>query len=184
MSRKIKEELYNGKTFGGLKILNKEYNSDNRNYFRCECLNCKKQIVAELWNIIGEHYKSCGCLRFAINTKSPRWKGYGDISRTVFNNIKCNAKIRNLEFNLTIEYLWDLFLKQDKKCALSGLDLSFPQSRIDYIATASLDRVDSSIGYREGNVQWVHKDVNFMKQDFKQEKFLDYCKKITEYKKI
>lgn len=44
--------------------------------------------------------------------------------------------------------------------------------------TASLDRIDSSKGYIEGNVQWVHKYVNVMKWDFSMEEFLDICRKI------
>lgn len=40
--------------------------------------------------------------------------------------MKRNAKKRNIYWSddLTIEYLWDLYLKQDKKCALTGLEIS------------------------------------------------------------
>lgn len=50
--------------------------------------------------------------------------------------------------------------------------------------TASLDRIDSSKGYLENNVQWVHKDINWMKQDYSHEEFLQYCKLIYENKKL
>lgn len=46
--------------------------------------------------------------------------------------------------------------------------------------TASLDRIDSSKGYVEGNVQWVHKDVNYIKQDLEESYFKKLCKLITE----
>lgn len=46
--------------------------------------------------------------------------------------------------------------------------------------TASLDRIDSSRGYVEGNVQWVHKDVNFMKQALSQERFVELCTLVAE----
>ena len=39
----------------------------------------------------------------------------------------------------------------------------------------SLDRVDSSKGYIEGNVQWVHKMVNMSKQQYTQEEFIEMC---------
>jgi len=35
----------------------------------------------------------------------------------------------------------------------------------------------------EGNVQFVHKDINFMKQSLSQEDFIYYCKKISKYNK-
>lgn len=34
-------------------------------------------------------------------------------------------------------------------------------------------------GYVDGNVQWVHKDVNFMKSDLEQSRFIDLCAKIV-----
>ena len=45
--------------------------------------------------------------------------------------------------------------------------------------TASLDRIDSSKGYIEGNVQWVHKSVNIMKCDFSSDIFIGICNQIS-----
>jgi hypothetical protein len=45
---------------------------------------------------------------------------------------------------------------------------------------ASIDRIDSSKGYIEGNIVWVHKDVNIMKNVFTKEHFLMLCVKIVE----
>jgi hypothetical protein len=42
-----------------------------------------------------------------------------------------------------------------------------------------LDRVDSSKGYIEGNVQWVHKTINLMKQSFNQKEFIHFCKLVA-----
>ena len=84
------------------------------------------------------------------------------------------------EVNITIQEAWDLFLEQDRKCALTGLDIVFgPRDKGGN--TASLDRIDSTKGYIKGNVQWVHKDINRMKFDLNQERFIELCKKVTEY---
>lgn len=45
---------------------------------------------------------------------------------------------------------------------------------------ASLDRIDSSLGYIIGNVQWVYKGVNFMKGEMSHDYFIEMCKMITE----
>ena len=45
----------------------------------------------------------------------------------------------------------------------------------DHENTASLDRIDSSKGYVKDNVQWVHKDINRMKWNFPQDKFVKLC---------
>lgn len=71
-----------------------------------------------------------------------------------------------------------MFLKQDKKCALTKQPLSFSSKGV--YNTASLDRIDNSKGYDLENVQWVHKDVNFMKGSLTQKYFLKLCKLITK----
>jgi len=105
------------------------------------------------------------------------------LSLTYFNGIKNRATRSNKEFDVTIEYLFDLFEKQHGKCALSGLDIAFARSIRSKEKTASLDRIDSTKGYIEGNVQWVHLDVNKMKMDLEQSRFLELCNIISSNKK-
>jgi len=115
---------------------------------------------------------------------SSKKTGYEGISGTIWASIKGNAKTRKIPFLITIKYAWDLFLRQDKKCALSGLYLEFGHGYLSKHfrskTTASLDRINSKLGYIEGNVQWVHKDINLMKWKLPQERFIDMCKKVTE----
>lgn len=179
MSKNIDKNI--GKIFGGLKILNRTKKKEKRIFVDCECIHCGSVVSAELWNVLGGHYKSCGCLKHAYNTKSPRWKGFGEISLTQFNRIKSGATRRDIEFNVTIEELWDLFLKQNRCCALSGQQLRFPTSRIDYKSTASIDRIDSKKGYTIDNLQWLHKDINYAKQSMNNEEFLNLINIIYEY---
>jgi hypothetical protein len=47
--------------------------------------------------------------------------------------------------------------------------------------TASLDRIDSLVGYIKGNVQWVHKDVNVSKMDFDESYFRQLCAAVTAH---
>lgn len=115
---------------------------------------------------------------------NPKWVGYGEISGAMFRQIKNSADKRNIEFNITIEFLDQLFKMQNKKCALSGLDISLPyqdQDRSVGNYTASLDRINSNIGYIEENVQWVHKWVNKMKQNLQEDEFLFLCDAIVKH---
>ena len=45
-----------------------------------------------------------------------------------WNKLIKNAKIRNLEFNISMEYVWYLFNLQHEKCALSGVKIFFPKT--------------------------------------------------------
>jgi AraC-like DNA-binding protein len=121
---------------------------------------------------------SCGCMRARTGKESPRWTGYGDISGHFWNQIKRNAETRGYEFSITIEFVWELFEKQNGKCALTGIDLKFGKTVKDQDeggGTASLDRIDNDKGYTKSNIQWVHKDVNLMRNAFTIERFREVC---------
>lgn len=62
------------------------------------------------------------------------------------HRLQRSAKNRGYEFTLDIPYLCDLYEHQNHICAITG-DI------IESIDDASLDRIDSSKGYVEGNVQ-------------------------------
>lgn len=146
-----------------------------RAMFLCRC-DCGKEKKATLPHLKKGNVKSCGCQKQGCFNK--RWKGYGGIPRSVWHQFIVGAKIRELPFEISIEFGWGLFEKQKGKCALSGVGLVF-NTRLGE-NTASLDRIDSSLGYTETNVQWVHKHVNRMKVDFQQDYFVNVCRQIAE----
>lgn len=103
---------------------------------------------------------------------------YKDIRLSWFNKFKTNAELRNIVFEITPEYLWEVFEAQDFKCALTGWPIGW--SEVGSIHTASIDRIDSNQGYIVGNVQLLHKDVNMAKQQYSQEYFIEMCKAVAE----
>lgn len=98
----------------------------------------------------------------------------GDLSLTRFTRIKRSAKVRGIEFNLTIEYLWNLFISQKQICSITG---DFIQS----IENASLDRIDSSKGYVPGNVQWVTCQANLSKHTMSMDELYTFCRKVLNH---
>lgn len=181
MGRKSTVNEFLGKKIGGIVIKEKLDITDGRLFVNCECLSCKKMFRASFHNVYRGKYKSCGCLQHAYNCKNPKWRGVGEISQSFVYAIKRGAKERKLRFNIPIKYLWELFQQQSRKCALSGLELRFQTTRKDYDATASLDRIDSSKGYIKGNVQWVHKNINYMKQEMTNEEFFHWIELIHKH---
>lgn len=93
-------------------------------------------------------------------------------------NLVTKARNRSKEVSETLseEYLLFLWEQQEGKCKYSGLPLSYEVNHPD---TVSLDRIDSSIGYIEGNLQLVSTTVNRIKLDLGEETFLTYCKLIA-----
>ena len=153
--------------------------------WRCKC-DCGVSHDALSTHLVRKLIMSCGCGMTSRGPLHPQWRGHGEISGGVWNHLTRNArgtrglKRRELEFNITIEYVWGLFLTQNRKCILSGRDLYFPQ-KCKSKGTASLDRIDSSLGYVPGNVQWVHKDINMLKCTFDQDYFIQMCKEVAEH---
>jgi hypothetical protein len=112
--------------------------------------------------------------------ESPCWDGYGEISGRFWTDIKTKAESRKITFAITIKQAWDLFEKQKARCALTGLPISIKCGWKNYRdKTGSLDRIDSEKGYIKDNIQWVHKDVNIMKNAFSIERFVEICKLVA-----
>lgn len=151
--------------------------------WRCLC-DCGNIVIKTKSDLIHK-MKSCGCQRSNSISKS-QWNGYGEISKTYWSSVIKGAVSRKIGFNISIEYGWELFLKQEKKCALSGIELQFSRNRkkrrVAYESqTASLDRIDSNVGYLENNIQWVHKTVNICKNTLSNSEFIELCSKVVSY---
>lgn len=106
--------------------------------------------------------------------------------RRFWSRIKYMARERNLDLTITAKHAYDLFVKQGGLCALTKWPLKFPdpvknkKGSSTPNCTASLDRIDSAKGYTPGNIQWVHKDVNRMKNVYSQEYFISMCAAVSQ----
>lgn len=146
------------------------------------CLICGgTRFVRERWIASGKMIDCCSTDQLAdrqADTCVPDdyWRG-----------LISGAAARNIPFKIQPGFAWQLFQKQDGKCALTGWSiyfgvLGFGGQRIG--KSASLDRIDSSKPYWKTNVQWVHKDVNRMKNNFPEERLLEMCQAIVEHAQV
>ena len=169
-----------GQTVGGYKVL-KFHGVDkfSRRMWTCGCLKCGKEINItgnELSGTYRTERKSCMRCRRVF---------YGKLHNRYLLHLQTRARKKKIEWNVKGEYLWDVYEKQNGRCAYTGRNIVFSE---DYRnkwkdQTASLDRIDSGKGYIKGNVQWLHKDVNAMKWNYSNENFLKLCKEVVDYRK-
>ena len=103
---------------------------------------------------------------------------YERIPITWFEVKKRGGIARGYMWDITIEDVWEMYVDQGGVCALSGKEIDWSDKGLT--ATVSIDRIDSSEGYIKGNVQLLHKDVNFMKQQFSQDYFVEMCRAIAD----
>lgn len=139
----------------------------------CHCSGCgkeqaytrkdhAKQSLLNDWQC-----KPCASLAKGFSQNLP----VGDRQR-VFNRFSKSAKTRKIDWNLTLEEMYQNF---NGKCVLTNWPISLSYSE----QTASLDRIDSSIGYAVGNIQWVHVMVNMSKNKYTQDEFIRMCKSVA-----
>ena len=127
-----------------------------------------------LENAIRGDWKCKSCSNSSNNFKGK----YHSIPHTWFSMKQKGGISRGYQWDLTIEDIWSMYEKQEGVCALSGVPIGWAEKGLT--ATASIDRIDSSEGYILENVQLVHKDINFMKQQFDQEYFINMCKAVAD----
>lgn len=136
-----------------------------------KCLKCGKIGGPKTGHKIAL-YNSSRCCGWKNGNNAHEYFGYEEITGAKIAHMKYDAKRRNLLFDVTAQYLWEIWIAQKGKCRYSGLALTHG---ID----ASVDRIDSAEGYVIGNVQWVHRDINYMKRAFPEEYFLSLCKLVA-----
>ena len=180
-----------GQRFGNLEVLRMEQDvtrKDRMWFAICKCHICgRTDYKAKPYWVkgkYGSHTKSCGCdktyFKRQTGRNSSKFKGYEEMNSFYLSNAKRRARKTGMDYDLDGKFLWELFLSQDRCCALSGVRIEFPPiNRLRSRGTASLDRKDSTKGYTKDNVQWVHKDINNIKMEFTQTEFFEWCKKVV-----
>ena len=177
-----------GTKFGQWTIISEEVKvgSDRKLYQQCQCCCGATQWkqLSTLRNGTSTKCKKCGNKTFITEDGKISVNG---LIANFFNHIKAQLstrkKVSQLDFNITPEYLEKLYEDQNHKCALSGISLELDITKTALKQNWSLDRIDSNKGYIIGNVQWVDKRINMMKQSLNQDEFLYLCKEVTNNQK-
>ena len=92
--------------------------------YRCDC-TCGRTGIEALRFIFTGHKKSW--LRVETTGENWRWTGYRGDQRRLWSKI-LQRRSRKLTFDITIEDIWQKFLEQERRCALTGLELVFSRS--------------------------------------------------------
>src|SRR5436305_13969036 len=152
-----------------------------------EKYNCSPTTILRFMKLNNISRRQVGGYRKPTQVNKNNWKGYGNISGSYWRTILCRAKSKHITIDITIEYIWGLFLQQNILCALTGIPITFAKnykSKNKTQQTASLDRINGNLGYIKGNVRWVHKDVNYIKQQYDDDYLYNICELIIQKRPI
>lgn len=104
--------------------------------------------------------------------------------------IKLRSKKKDKPHDLDAQFLYDLWNSQQGICPLTGWKLNLPPNSRTWSKdkpfspySASLDRIDSSIGYVRGNVRFISVMANLAKNVFSDEDVLHFAKSIVDFNK-
>lgn len=140
----------------------------------CECGTVDKRRNDCLLNGLTKECRNC-------------WKDKANpeaVKTRMWDSLVKNAELRGLEVAITKKDIFDLLVKQNYHCALSGEKLVISTKTSEYrkgLTTASVDRIDSDRGYYLDNIQWTHKKINCIKMDLNQEDFIRMCHQVAKH---
>lgn len=99
----------------------------------------------------------------------------------LYSKVRVNAQNRNLEFSIERNDLFNLWKKQQSNCALTGRQMTFEKGGL--WSSASVDRIDSKLGYTKDNIQLVCVGVNRAKLNLPDAEFIRMCSDVVKYRK-
>lgn len=170
------------------------------------CTQCKKPFERSLREYNSKQLKrkskpfcSRGCATIHRNLhtsktdyvkRNPGLKNYSNNRLDEYSPFKffisksnTRSKNKNQRCDLDVEYLKQLWEVQNGICPYTALRMELCASTAAYekshsLKKASLDRIDSQLGYVRGNVEFVCLAINLAKNNYTKEEFLSFINEI------
>lgn len=151
--------------FGSLLVL--ELLDKEEILWKCACTLCGNTINVLCSDIISGAVTSCHRCKKLKNDDDDFIAG--DITKKYWESLQKYCSAKNIKLNISPEYAWIQYLKQQKRCALTGRLFNAVSDKhsfanINYNQNiAILNRVDISKGFVYGNTAWGCKQHSYVK---------------------
>ncbi len=148
---------------------------DKKGYFYSYCRECKKEYLKLRKNITPltkEELYERKVSREKVY-KLEKWANY------LVDSSRNSAKRYGREFDIDVDYILELYEKQNQKCYWFGIKLE-PSTVSKYPAKPSIDRLDNNKGYVKGNVVITCMAANYGRNSCDAEVFHNFCSKLRK----
>lgn len=146
------------------------------------CNGCATFLTHKAFNINKTRYDGLNSLCKTCKNRSPSSKRRMDSNRTkrltpdgwmswVLAQKRSECRKTGAKFDIDINYLRDVYERQNGLCVYSKVQLEFGTNNL---RSASLERVDSTLGYVRGNVVLASKAMNWAKNNSTEADFLTF----------
>lgn len=151
--------------------------------FRVHKRNGEQSICRSCEAKIAQEYRKNNPDKIAKNKKRYHQNHRGTIKHHVQEKIATWRKASSVPSDLTVDYLCALYDQQDGYCYYSGEKMIFGwvDGKVHH-NSLSLDKLDPSKGYVQGNVVWCTYLTNTMKQNMTEIAFFNYLNNLRERK--
>lgn len=185
---------FSGQVFDLLTVISYTHSNDEKDgpKWLCQCI-CGEKVIRRTSSLRKGQALSCRKCKQKRQIKSSitgkpmkvSMPLHGEIYSSFWNQIHHSARSRNLQFEIVPATIWQIFEKQSCCCDYCGKGLILPRKHSEHSLpdVASLDRIDSKVGYTKDNVHWVCKNCQWLKSSFIETEFLEQCFKITDYRR-
>lgn len=148
---------------------------DKKGYFYPYCRECKKEYLKSRKNttpLTKEELYERKLSKQKV-ARSKKWANY------LVDSSRNSAKRYGREFDIDVDYILDLYEKQNQKCYWYGIDLE-PSPVSKYPAKPSIDRLDNNKGYVKGNIVISCMAANYGRNSCDVEVFKNFCKTLRK----
>ena len=115
--------------------------------------------------------------REAHNSKTP----YNYLTYLT-TQLKSTRRDSGIEWEIDKDYIHKIWDKQKGKCNITGLNMTWSKGNGVIRYSASIDRMNSNVGYVIGNIQLVCSMINIMKNNLSDSELYWWSKAIVEHK--
>jgi hypothetical protein len=153
---------------------------DGVEYKVCSECSVSKSIKSFNSNIKAWDGLSSLCRECASVANKERYRRYGRVQglSAIFNYSVKSAKQRGVPFDLPIEDMYRMWEHQEGRCAYSGRSMTLEAGSP---LKASLDRIDSNLGYTPDNVVLCCLLVNLMKRNLTMDEFRSVIRDLAQH---
>lgn len=148
------------------------------------CNECGGSFDKELKEYTRRMKNSPTCVFFCSKKCSSKKRQCDEYSpfRTFLSLARKNAKSKRLKINVDLEYLKTVWENQNGLCFYTQIPMTLFPSRhkTEFRPDCpSLDRMDSSKGYVKGNVRFVCLSINYARNRFQENDFVNFLRRIN-----
>lgn len=123
------------------------------------------------------------CKYESSKNRKLRSRGSQDLRRLLverFSGLKDRAKRKKIGVEFDVEYLNELWIKQNGLCAITNLPMTYIFGNGRTLTNVSVDKINPDGSYTKDNVQLVLMVINQIKSNLTNKQLIFYCEHILK----